>query len=108
MPTEPSWPRETDTVQCGLARPRTPTRRQAALGVAFLLGAYAQVSNAQAAGTWTKAPIQPTNGAAFWLWLLTDGTVLSHGNALLPPLSHLPTKVVHVRCSRPWFGALEP
>jgi MYXO-CTERM domain-containing protein len=36
-----------------------------------------------AAGTWQKAPSSATNGgAAFGLWLLTDGRVLSHGNAL--------------------------
>jgi hypothetical protein len=34
-------------------------------------------------GTWTRAPANPaTGGAAFGLWLLTDGTVLSHGQAL--------------------------
>jgi hypothetical protein len=34
-------------------------------------------------GTWTEAPVNPaTGGGAFGLWLLTDGTVLSHGNAL--------------------------
>jgi hypothetical protein len=37
----------------------------------------------EAAGTWQKAPSSATNGgAAFGLWLLTDGRVLSHGNAL--------------------------
>jgi MYXO-CTERM domain-containing protein len=38
---------------------------------------------AHGAGTWQKAPSSTTNGgAAFGLWLLTDGRVLSHGNAL--------------------------
>lgn len=45
------------------------------------IGAFA--SRADGAGTWTAAPPSPTNGGpAFGLWLLTDGTVLSHGNAL--------------------------
>jgi MYXO-CTERM domain-containing protein len=33
-------------------------------------------------GTWTVAPTNPGVGQAFGLWLLTDGTVLSHGQAL--------------------------
>ena len=33
-------------------------------------------------GTWTAAPMNPGVGQAFGLWLLTDGTVLSHGQAL--------------------------
>jgi MYXO-CTERM domain-containing protein len=33
-------------------------------------------------GTWTAAPVNPGVGQAFGLWLLTDGTVLSHGTAL--------------------------
>jgi MYXO-CTERM domain-containing protein len=38
---------------------------------------------AGATGTWTQAPSSATNnGPAFGLWLLTDGTVLSHGSAL--------------------------
>jgi MYXO-CTERM domain-containing protein len=38
---------------------------------------------ASAAGTWTAVtPNQFNGGPAFGLWLLTDGTVLSHGNAL--------------------------
>jgi len=36
-----------------------------------------------AQGTWTAAPSEPQNGGpAFGLWLLTDGTVLSHSDAL--------------------------
>ena len=36
-----------------------------------------------AQGTWTAAPSEPQNGGpAFGLWLLTDGTVLSHADAL--------------------------
>jgi MYXO-CTERM domain-containing protein len=34
---------------------------------------------ARAEGTWTAAPINPGVGQAFGLWLLTNGTVLSHG-----------------------------
>jgi MYXO-CTERM domain-containing protein len=33
-------------------------------------------------GTWTAAPMNPGIGQAFGLWLLTDGRVLSHGQAL--------------------------
>jgi hypothetical protein len=56
---------------------------RAILGSAVLLLAGAVASPARAAGTWTAAPSSPTNGGpAFGLWLLTDGTVLSHGNAL--------------------------
>jgi hypothetical protein len=45
--------------------------------------ASAYSMQARAAGTWTAAPTSSTNGGpAFGLWLLTDGTVLSHGNAL--------------------------
>jgi hypothetical protein len=34
-------------------------------------------------GTWTAAPVNPaTGGAATFLWLLTDGTVLSNGASL--------------------------
>lgn len=37
----------------------------------------------QQAGTWTPAPFSNANGGpAFGLWLLTDGTVLSHGGDL--------------------------
>ncbi|WP_165864010.1 LamG domain-containing protein [Capsulimonas corticalis] len=40
-----------------------------------------QVHAAQ--GTWTAAPSETVNGGpAFGLWLLTDGSVLSHSNAL--------------------------
>jgi hypothetical protein len=57
--------------------------RRSVLGSAVLLLASAAASPARAAGTWTAAPSSPTNGGpAFGLWLLTDGTVLSHGNAL--------------------------
>jgi MYXO-CTERM domain-containing protein len=38
---------------------------------------------ANAEGKWTAAPLSASNGGpAFGLWLMTDGTVLSHGNAL--------------------------
>lgn len=37
----------------------------------------------QQSGTWTPAPFSAANGGpAFGLWLLTDGTVLSHGGDL--------------------------
>jgi MYXO-CTERM domain-containing protein len=56
-------------------------RRVAATGATLAIAAVAPP--ALAAGTWTAAPSSPTNGGpAFGLWLLTDGTVLSHGNAL--------------------------
>jgi MYXO-CTERM domain-containing protein len=53
-------------------------------GVAAALAlAATTVARPANAGTWTPAPLSPTNGGpAFGLWLLTDGTVLSHGNAL--------------------------
>jgi MYXO-CTERM domain-containing protein len=41
------------------------------------LGATLVAEPARAAGTWTQAP-QTSGGAAFGLWLLTDGTVLAH------------------------------
>jgi hypothetical protein len=47
-----------------------------------------------APGTWTAAPINPaTGGAATFLWLLTDGSILSNGSGLnqwvkLVPDSH--------------------
>ncbi len=69
------------------SRPR-PLRKgsllRVELGVALVLAACAVSSNAFAAGgTWTEAPVNPTTGGgAFGLWLLTDGTILSHGNAL--------------------------
>jgi len=51
--------------------------------VAFLAGCMAATPAIAAQGTWTAAPSEPVNGgAAFGLWLLTDGTVLSHSNAL--------------------------
>jgi hypothetical protein len=48
------------------------------------MGTLASPLHAQTSiGTWTRAPANPaTGGAAFGLWLLTDGTVLSHGQAL--------------------------
>jgi MYXO-CTERM domain-containing protein len=59
------------------------SRRRAALAAALVLSAAAFSVRANGAGTWEKAPSSPTNGGpAFGLWLLTDGTVLSHGNAL--------------------------
>ncbi len=49
----------------------------------LLLAATTIAAPASAAGTWEKAPSSASNrGPAFGLWLLTDGTVLSHGNAL--------------------------
>jgi MYXO-CTERM domain-containing protein len=55
-----------------------------ALAVGAALGAIASPAYAQTSiGTWTRAPANPsTGGAAFGLWLLTDGTVLSHGRNL--------------------------
>ncbi len=60
-------------------------RRPAALAAALLLACAAGRSASaapSAAGTWTTAPKNPGVGQAFGLWLLTDGTVLSHGKAL--------------------------
>jgi hypothetical protein len=57
-----------------------------ALGAALVLALAAAARPANAApatgGTWTAAPINPGVGQAFGLWLLTDGTVLSHGAQL--------------------------
>jgi MYXO-CTERM domain-containing protein len=62
-------------------------RRRRGLGAAGLvIASVAVVHPASAApaagGTWTAAPTNPGVGQAFGLWLLTDGTVLSHGTAL--------------------------
>ena len=55
----------------------------ALVGLALALLATAHAAPASAAGTWEKAPASASNGGpAFGLWLLTDGRVLSHGNAL--------------------------
>jgi hypothetical protein len=48
--------------------------------MAFVLAASTVTREAAADGTWTTAPINPGVGQAFGLWLLTDGTVLSHGS----------------------------
>jgi MYXO-CTERM domain-containing protein len=57
--------------------------RRSGAGVAFILAACTSAASASAAGTWAKAPVNPgTGGQAFGLWLLTDGTILSHGSAL--------------------------
>jgi MYXO-CTERM domain-containing protein len=57
-----------------------------AASTGLVLAAMAAVTPAGAApatdGTWTAAPVNPGVGQAFGLWLLTDGTVLSHGTAL--------------------------
>jgi hypothetical protein len=53
------------------------------VAVTLVLAASAVALPAGAEGTWTGAPLSTSNGGpAFGLWLLTDGTVLSHGNAL--------------------------
>src|SRR5689334_7196445 len=53
------------------------------LGATLPLAACMLATPAQAAGTWVKAPVNPgTGGQAFGMWLLTDGTILSHGSAL--------------------------
>lgn len=57
--------------------------RRARPALAAGLLALGALSVHAAQGTWTAAPPEPLNGgAAFGLWLLTDGTVLSHSNAL--------------------------
>ncbi|HEX4476157.1 MAG TPA: hypothetical protein VH142_13820 [Polyangiaceae bacterium] len=54
-----------------------PRWMEAALVVLFA------AAPAGAAGTWVEAPPNPTTGGqAFALWLMTDGTVLSHGSQL--------------------------
>jgi hypothetical protein len=64
-------------------RPCHTLGSRAVWGAALAVAASAVSLSANAAGTWTAAPSSPTNGGpAFGLWLLTDGTVLSHGNAL--------------------------
>ena len=53
----------------------------AALAVGLASALAPGVAHAQL--TWTKAPSNnAAGGGAFGLWLLTDGTVLSHGNGL--------------------------
>ncbi len=57
--------------------------RRATRGAAVFLAASVVTRPASAAGTWTKAPPNTAaGGQAFGLWVLTDGTVLSHGSAL--------------------------
>ena len=71
-----------------MRRPTQPSSvavrsRSRALACAVALAASAGALPAWAAGTWTMAPANPTTGGqAFGLWQLTDGTILSHGNAL--------------------------
>jgi len=51
--------------------------------LALVLGLAGVARPAHAQGTWTQAPRNAAaGGGAFGLWLLTDGTVLSHGGAL--------------------------
>jgi MYXO-CTERM domain-containing protein len=61
-------------------------RRQGLCAAALVIASVAVVHSASAApaasGTWAAAPMNPGVGQAFGLWLLTDGTVLSHGKAL--------------------------
>jgi MYXO-CTERM domain-containing protein len=62
---------------------RTQSSRHAGVAAVLALAAGTITSPASAAGTWTQAPVNPTTGGgAFGLWLLTDGTILSHGSAL--------------------------
>jgi len=64
-------------------RGRFNSKRPSSLALMLALAAGGTALPARAAGTWTSAPAsQVNNGPAFGLWLLTDGTVLSHGNAL--------------------------
>src|ERR1700733_16006528 len=81
----------------GSSRRRVPRRlpRSGALcGAALVVSLSASARPASAAGTWEKAPSSASNGGpAFGLWLLTDGKVVSNGNALnhwgvLHPDSH--------------------
>ncbi len=65
---------------------RVRRRCPGALAAGLLLASAAGVRTASAApatdGTWTVAPTNPGVGQAFGMWLLTDGTVLSHGAML--------------------------
>ncbi len=59
-------------------------RRALAAGVLLACAVGARTANAAptTGGTWVVAPTNPGVGQAFGLWLMTDGTVLSHGQAL--------------------------
>jgi len=63
---------------------RVHLRVLGALAASLSLASVAHSASAAppAGGTWTAAPKNPNVGQAFGLWLLTDGTVLSHGTAL--------------------------
>lgn len=66
-------------------RARAPSRLRTGwfgnspLCVSTIVAALTISGRAAAAGTWTVAPVNPGVGQAFGLWILTDGTVLSHG-----------------------------
>ena len=69
--------------RCVVMRGRA-LRFAASAGLSLAFAAMASMAAAAPAtdGTWTAAPMNPGVGQAFGLWLLTDGTVLSHGQAL--------------------------
>ena len=78
----PSW---SAPVLALASRPGRASRSgaRATLVLAAALATSAFAPPASAAGTWTKAPANTAaGGQAFGLWVLTDGTVLSHGDAL--------------------------
>ena len=66
--------------------------RRAGVGIGLALVASTSALPASAAGTWVKAPTNPGVGQAFGLWLLTDGTILSHGTALNHWVALVPDK----------------
>src|ERR1700690_4268540 len=59
---------------------RKLSRNCNALAAVLVLTALTYSLPVSAAGTWTAAPVNPGVGQAFGLWMMTDGTVLSHGN----------------------------
>jgi MYXO-CTERM domain-containing protein len=77
-----TWSSTIDRIEGDIMRRRSNIRH-AYFSAAVLIVASAIALPVNAAGTWTVAPTNPgTGGGAFGLWLLTDGTVLSHGSAL--------------------------
>ena len=79
-------------MQCRWLSHRGRSLRRAGVGIGLALVASTAATPASAAGTWTKAPTNPGVGQAFGLWLLTDGTVLSHGTALNHWVALVPDK----------------
>ena len=69
------------TMPLSAGKPNPRFMLAAALAAGLAAAIAPGVAHAQL--TWTKAPSNnAAGGGAFGLWLLTDGTVLSHGNGL--------------------------